>query len=328
LGDPVEPGFLQVLSKGTTPTELPPSNGYSTTGRRRALAEWLVSQDHPLTARVMVNRIWQNHFGRGIVATPSNFGKLGQLPTHAELLDWLATEFIRQGWSIKAMHRLMMNSESYQMSSSFFDEDDAKKDPRNDYLWRYRQHRLEAEIIRDTILAASGNLNPELGGAPFFPPIPKEVQESYPNGKWKANEEGPQVWRRSIYSYFKRGLRYPMFDVFDLPNLNVTCENRVTTTVPTQALTLLNNTFVLDQARYFAERVAKLSGGEQDARVRTAYRIALGRAPREHELDENVAFLNHQHDYHVGRQSKDASLDALVDLCHVILNLNEFMYIR
>jgi hypothetical protein len=327
-GDPVEPGFVTVLAKGNPPTEMPPSNGHTTTGRRRALAEWLLSQDHPLTARVMVNRIWQNHFGRGIVATASNFGHLGQLPTHPELLDWLAAEFVRQGWSIKAMHRLMMNSESYQMSSSFFDEANAKKDPRNDFLWRYRQRRLEAEIIRDTILAAAGNLNLEMGGAPFFPPIPKEVQESYPNGKWTANEEGPAVWRRSIYSYFKRGLRYPMFDVFDLPNLNVTCEGRVTTTVPTQALTLLNNSFVLDQAEYFAKRVAAQTGGEQDARIRTAYRIALGREPTADEIDENVTFLNRQHDYHEGQSEDNAELAALVDLCDVILNLNEFLYIR
>jgi hypothetical protein len=328
LGDPVEPGFLSALTRGNPPTAIPPDNGHTTTGRRRALAEWLVSPTHPLTARVMVNRIWQNHFGRGIVATPSNFGKLGQLPTHPELLDWLATEFMRQGWSIKAMHRLMMNTESYQMSSAFFDDANAAKDPGNDYLWRYRQRRLEAEIIRDTILAASGNLNPEMGGEPFFPPIPKEVKESYPNGKWKMSEEGPAVWRRSIYSYLKRGLRYPMFDVFDLPNLNVTCENRVTTTVPTQALTMLNNTFVLDQARYFAERVAAKAGNEQDARVRAVYRIALGREPRPEEMEQNVAFLNRQHQYHEQRPGVDADLSALIDLCDVVLNLNEFLYIR
>jgi hypothetical protein len=327
-GDVVEPGFLGVLSDGKPPTELPPSNGHITTGRRRALAEWLLSPDHPLTARVMVNRIWQNHFGRGIVATASNFGKLGQLPTHPELLDWLATEFVRKGWSIKSMHRLMMNSESYQMSSSFFEEANAKKDPRNDFLWRYRSRRLEAEIIRDTILAAAGNLNLEMGGKPFFPPIPKEVQESYPNGKWTANEEGPAVWRRSIYTYFKRGLRYPMFDVFDLPNLNVTCESRVTTTVPTQALTLLNNSFVLDQASYFAQRVTAQAGSEQDARIREAYRIALGRQPTAEEMNENVAFLNRQRGYHDGESAENAELAALVDLCDVILNLNEFLYLR
>jgi hypothetical protein len=327
-GDPVEPGFLGVLSDDNPPTELPPSNGHITTGRRRALAEWLLSEDHPLTARVMVNRIWQNHFGRGIVATASNFGQLGQLPTHPELLDWLATEFVRRGWSVKSMHRLMMNSESYQMSSSFFDEANAKKDPRNDFLWRFRSRRLEAEIIRDTILAAAGNLNLEMGGKPFFPPIPKEVQESYPNGKWTANEEGPAVWRRSVYSYFKRGLRYPMFDVFDLPNLNVTCESRVTTTVPTQALTLLNNSFVLDQARYFAQRVTAQAGSEQDARIRAAYRIALSREPSAEEMAENVAFLNRQHEYHAGESDGNADLEALVDLCDVILNLNEFLYLR
>jgi Protein of unknown function (DUF1553)/Protein of unknown function (DUF1549)/Planctomycete cytochrome C len=328
-GDVVEPGFLGVLSHGNPPTALPPGDGRVSSGRRRALAEWLVSPDHPLTARVMVNRIWQNHFGRGIVATPSNFGHLGQLPTHPELLDWLATEFVRQGWSIKTMHRLMMNSETYQMSSAFFDEADAKKDPRDDYLWRYRQRRLEAEVIRDAILDAAGNLNLQIGGPPFFPPIPKEVLESNPNGTWEASEEGPAVWRRSVYSYFKRGLRYPMFDVFDLPDLNVTCEGRVTTTVPTQALTLLNNPFVLEQAGYFAKRVAAQAGNEQDARVRAAYRIALGREPKESEIEENVAFLNRQHDYHESRHAgEDASLLALVDLCHVILNLNEFVYLQ
>jgi hypothetical protein len=214
------------------------------------------------------------------------------------------------------------------MSSSFFEEANAKKDPRNDFLWRYRSRRLEAEIIRDTILAAAGNLNLEMGGKPFFPPIPKEVQESYPNGKWTANEEGPAVWRRSIYTYFKRGLRYPMFDVFDLPNLNVTCESRVTTTVPTQALTLLNNSFVLDQASYFAQRVTAQAGSEQDARIREAYRIALGRQPTAEEMNENVAFLNRQRGYHDGESAENAELAALVDLCDVILNLNEFLYLR
>lgn len=319
-GQTVEPGYIEVLSRGKPFDAKSPPHRIST-GRRLALANWIASSENPLTARVMINRIWMHHFGEGLVYTASNFGSMGTRPANPELLDWLATEFVRKGWSIKAMHRLIMNSESYQMASSHADPAAAKADPENKLLWRYRQRRLEGEVIRDIILDASGNLNLEAGGPGFFPPIPEEVRASFPKGKWDMAEPGPENWRRSIYLYAKRGLRYPLFEVFDLPNMNVTCERRTTTTVPTQALTLLNNQFALRQARHYAERVAKLSD-EAAGQIREAYRIALSRTPTESELDANLDFLQQQTKYHDG----DA-LAALTDLCDVILNLNEFLYV-
>jgi hypothetical protein len=167
-----------------------------------------------------------------------------------------------------------------------------------------------------------------MSGKPFFPPIPASLREGFNKGEWVMTKEGPDTWRRSVYSYWKRGLRYPMFEVFDQPDPNVTCERRNTTTVPTQALTLLNNEFILMQADFFAKRVAGMAGPEQDARVRAAYRIGLGRDPRANELEQNVKFLNEQQAYHRGRGIAEPEHMALVDLCDVVLNLNEFVYIN
>jgi hypothetical protein len=324
----VEPGYLQALVNGAPQTSHPPKTG-SSSGRRRALAEWIVSPDNPLTARVMVNRIWHWHFGRGIVATPSNFGKMGAKPSHPELLDWLATEFIRQGWSVKQIHRLIMNSETYKMSSGFSQAANLEKDPANIYLWRFPLRRLEAEAIRDVILSASGRINLQAGGQPFFPAIPKSVRESYLQGKWVMTAEEPSTWRRSVYAYWKRGLKYPMFEVHDQPDPNVTCEMRNTTTVPTQALTLLNNEFVLIQARHFAERVVREAGAGPANQIRVLYQIALGREPSRKEMDQSLTFLQNQRDYHINRASgADSGLSALTDLAHVMLNANEFVYIN
>ncbi len=327
----VEPGFLKVLAKPSDRVAHPPGDGYLTSGRRRALGEWIASPENPLTARVMVNRIWHWHFGRGIVPTPGNFGKMGMAPSHPELLDWLATEFVRQGWSIKQMHRLIMNSETYKMSSGFYQAANVEKDPNDVYLWRFPLRRLEAEAIRDVILAASGQLNLEAGGPPFFPSIPKSVREGYRQGRWEMTKEEPATWRRSVYSYWKRGLKYPMFEVFDQPDLNVTCERRNVTTVPTQSLTLLNNEFVLMQAKYFAERVLREAGADPARQIREVYRIALSRAPTQKELDSMLAFLTKQKAYHEARLSgsgESAALAALTDVTHVTLNANEFVYIN
>ncbi len=320
LGDVVEPGVIEALAGKGTFEPASPQHRIST-GRRLALARWITSPENPLSARVMVNRIWMHHFGEGIVRTASNFGSMGTHPTHPKLLDWLATEFVDRGWSIKAMHRLIMSSDSYQMASAHSDPAAAKADPDNALLWRYRQRRLEGEVIRDIILNASGNLNLQAGGPGFFPPIPDEVRESFPKGKWDMSEPGPVNWRRSVYAYAKRGLRYPLFEVFDQPNMNVTCEQRTTTTVPTQALTLLNNEFALRQASAYAKRVAGLADSDE-GRVRAAYAIALSREPTKGEMDANLEFLRRQRGYHQG----DA-LKALTDLCDVILNLNEFLYV-
>ncbi len=327
----VEPGYLRVLTSGAPPAVArPPKNAVSgaSSGRRRALADWIASSENPLTARVMVNRIWHWHFGRGIVRTPSNFGLMGAKPSHPALLDWLSTEFIRQGWSIKQMHRLIMNSETYQMASSFARATNQEKDPTNNYLWRFPLRRLEAEAIRDGILSASGQLNPQAGGAPFFPAIPKSVRESYLQGKWVMTKEEPSTWRRSVYAYSKRGLKYPMFEVHDQPDPNVTCEMRNTTTVPTQALTLLNNEFVLLQARHLAERVLREAGSDPAAQIRVLYRIAFSREPLESEMVQFQAFIRKQRDYHIAQAVSDPLLAALTDLAHVVLNANEFVYIN
>ena len=321
-GTVVEPGFLQILGL-EAPITIPPADGRITTGRRRALAEWIARPDNPLTARVMVNRIWQHHFGRGIVSTPSNFGRLGRRPSHPELLDWLATEFVRAGWSVKQMHRLIMNSETYQMASEYANPVALDKDPDNLLLWHYPNRRLEGEAIRDSILAVSGNLNTKSGGPAFFPSVPETVRKAVYKGIWVVTDDGPDIWRRGVYSYYKRGMKYPMFEVFDQPDPNVTCESRSVTTVPTQALTLLNNEFVLTQARAFAQRVLTAAGPEQEAQVRAAYRLSLSREPQPAELRANVEFLNRQLSAHGG-----SALAALTDLCDVILNLNEFLYIN
>jgi hypothetical protein len=323
----VEPGYLQVLVNGSPPPVARPPKSGGSSGRRRALAEWIASPDNPLTARVMVNRIWGWHFGRGLVPTPGNLGKMGVAPSHPELLDWLATEFIRQGWSVKRMHRLIMNSNTYKMASSFSQAENLEKDPNNIYLWRFPLRRLEAEAIRDVILSASGKINLQAGGEPFFPSIPASVRDSYRQGRWVMTKEEPSTWRRSIYAYWKRGLKYPLFEVHDQPDPNVTCEKRNITTVPTQALTMLNNEFVLIQARNLAERISRDAGGDPVKQVRLLYRIALSREPVQKELEKNLAFILSQRDYHSARGS-DADLEALTDLAHVMLNTNEFVYIN
>jgi hypothetical protein len=310
----VQPGFLRVLSKSDKAAADPPKNGYPTSGRRRALAEFIASENNPLTARVMVNRIWYQHFGQGIVATPNNFGKMGARPTHPELLDWLATEFVRRGWSIKQMQRLIMASETYKMASAYYLPQAAEKDPNDKLMWRFPIKRLEAEIIRDAVLSASGQLNPEAGGRPFFPSVPKSVVAAASNrGIWTMTKENPSTWRRSIYAYVKRNMKYPMFDVFDQPDTNITCERRDVTTVPTQALTLLNNEFVLLQAKLFGERIAREAGSDPVAQVKLAYRIAFSREPAARELEESVKFVKEQ---------------GISDLAHVMFNANEFLYVN
>ncbi len=335
----VEPGYLKVLVDAKQPpiSHVPNRTDYVTSGRRRALAEWIVSPENPLSSRVMVNRVWYWHFGRGIVATPGNFGKMGMAPSHPELLDWLATEFVRQGWSVKQMQRLIMNSETYKAASSFYNATNADKDPTDTYLWRFPLRRLEAEAIRDAILSASGQLNLQAGGEPFFPSIPKSVREGYRQGKWVLTKEEPSNWRRSVYSYWKRGMKYPMFEVMDQPDVNITCEKRNVSTVPTQALTMLNNEFVLIQARYLAERVTAEAGNDTAAQVKLLYRIALSRSPSEKELQGNLEFMKKQREFQVAKSAgsgsganaeQNSDTSALIDLAHVMLNANEFVYVN
>ncbi|MDX2179190.1 MAG: DUF1549 and DUF1553 domain-containing protein [Bryobacteraceae bacterium] len=310
-GVPVKPAFPKMLVTGTPPVELPPHDG-RTSGRRRALAEWLVSPDHPLTAKVFVNRVWHHHFGRGIVATLDNFGKLGDAPSHPELLDALAKEFVADGWNIKNLHRRMVMTEAYRRESSFDHAGNLKIDPENISLWRFRMQRLEAEAVRDQILAVAGSLNRTVGGPAVFPPLAPEVAAQMKNGIWNTQPEGPETWRRSVYVYRKRGLPFPFFEVFDLPDQNATCNRRNTSTVPTQALTLLNNEFVLAQSERLAARVKEstVDPGEQ---VGMLYQFALGRTP---ELRERQLALDY------------LKTGSLAGLGHVLFNTSEFLYLR
>ncbi len=228
------------------------------------------------------------------------------------------------------MQRLIMNSETYKMASAYSREADLKTDPTNVYLWRFPPHRAEAEIIRDITLDASGKLNPQMGGEPFFPAIPASLRADQPRGTWELTKEEPSTWRRSVYAYVKRGLKYPMFEVFDEPDLNVSCERRATSTVPTQALTLLNNQFTLMQANFFADRVWKAAGPDPQKQVSEMYRIALSREPTPTEMRDNLAFLKKQTESASAKNGSgdSAARSALDDLAHVTLNLNEFVYIK
>ena len=311
-GSLMAPGFVTVATYGNPPTEIPRPEG-RTSGRRLALAEWLTSAQNPLPARVMVNRIWHHHFGRGIVGTLDNLGKVGDQPTHPELLDWLAVEFVNRGWSIKQMHRLIMTSAAYQMASVFEDAGGAATDPENRYLWRFRTQRLEAEIVRDTIMAVSGGIDLTVGGPPVFPYVPEEILRSQLHGIWRNHPDGPHVWRRSIYVYARRSLGFPFFETFDLPDQNVTAAARNVSTVPTQALTLLNNPFVLGQAQLFADRLGQSAPDDVAKQIDLAYRIALTRPPTDEEAAVAMDLVERQ---------------SVVDFAHVMLNLNEFLYTR
>jgi hypothetical protein len=311
-GPEMKPGFVSVITYGNPPVELPPASGH-TSGRRRAMAEWLVSPENPLTARVIVNRIWHHHFGRGIVPTLDNFGKMGELPANQELLDWLAVEFMDRGWSVKQMHRLLMTSQAYQMTSQFDDASNMAKDPEDRLCWRFRMQRLDAEILRDSILAVSGTLNTQMFGKPVFPKLPQEILAQTKEGIWLDREDGPEVWRRSIYIYRKRGLPFPLLDAFDLPNQNISCGARNVTTVPTQALTLMNDEFILRQAQLFANRLEEAASADPRKQVELGYRLALSRSPEAEERKLALEFLA-QH--------------KLADFAHVLLNLNEFLYVR
>ncbi len=309
-GSEMRPGFATVASSPETSVELPPANGH-TSGRRLALAEWLVSPENSLAVRVIVNRVWHHHFGRGLFASLDNVGKMGDLPTHPELLDYLATDFRETGWSFKKLHKLILTSAAYQRTSQDENPVNLAADPRNLLLWRYRAHRLEAEAVRDQMLAVSGALQRELYGPAVFPRLSQEVLAQMKNGIWKDQPEA-STYRRSVYVYRKRGLPFPMFEVFDLPDQNISCAGRNVSTVPTQALTLMNNDFVLSQARLFAARIQE-AALDPSAQIDTAYRLALGRPPQAEERRLAAEYL------------KSGTLEGFA---HVLLNLNEFVYLR
>ncbi len=268
----VQPEFPAALAGDTKPSIKPLENS---TGRRTALAEWLASPGNPQTARVMVNRIWHHHFGKGIVGTPSDFGVQGDRPTHPELLDYLATEFVKNGWSIKAMHRLIVNSATYRQSAGY-DPIAAKIDPEDRLLWRYPRHRLEGEVIRDSALAAAGLLNPKMGGPSIFPEVPAGMES---RGGWHVNDDASERNRRSVYVFVRRNTRYPMFEAFDMPDTHESCGRRYNTITPIQALSLLNDRMTMDWAKAFAGKVIAAAGDDEQKQIETAYQMAFDRKP-------------------------------------------------
>jgi Protein of unknown function (DUF1553)/Protein of unknown function (DUF1549) len=326
----VQPGFLTLLDPA--PAKITPPVGVESTGRRTALAHWLTGPDNPLTARVMVNRIWQHHFGRGIVGTPSDFGVMGERPTHPELLDWLAREFVRSGWSMKQMHRLILTSAAYQQSTAFR-KDAAETDPSNRLLWAFPRQRLEGEVIRDAALMVSGNLNLEVGGPSVFPDLPDGMGALRGGWKLSAPEERN---RRSVYIFVKRNTRYPMMEIFDMPDTHESCSRRDVTTTAPQALTMLNDKVTLEWAQAFASRA--LASNDP---VERAYRLAYLRSPDSWEKDTVATFFHKQKQVIADRLAKGEKLAlpttvpegadpayaaAFVDFCHMLLNSNEFVY--
>jgi mono/diheme cytochrome c family protein len=320
-GDKVEPAFPVVLG-GVKPVVPTPPPGAKTTGRRLALANWIAAPDNPLTARVMVNRIWQYHFGRGIVRSSSNFGMQGDKPTHPELLDWLAGEFVRCGWSMKAMHRLIVSSNAYRMSSRSNDKM-LSLDPINDLFWRFDMRRLTAEEIRDSILTLSGTLNLKMYGPGVYPAIPAEVMagQSMPGKGWGKSPVEEQC-RRSVYVHVKRSLLTPILESFDTAETDRSTPVRFVTTQPTQALALLNGEFVHKQAGLFAERLRREAGSDVGKQVRLALQLATTRRPAEREIRRGVELI-------AGLKAKDGvgSEEALKYFCLVVLNMNEFVYL-
>jgi hypothetical protein len=334
-GAEVQPGYLTIIDKADA-TVVPPTNCEST-GRRTALANWLTDPQNPLVARVMVNRIWQYHFGRGIVGTPSDFGMMREPETHRELLDYLAVTFIEKRWSIKAMHKLMMLSRTYQQASDH-NEAAAQKDPDNLLLWKFRRQRLSGEEIRDAILAVSGKLNRTMGGPSVFPDIPKEMEV---RGGWNRKETEDAKNRRSVYVFVRRNSRYPMFQAFDMPDTHESCARRSTTVTAPQALSLLNDKAMLQAAVSLAERAMKSPNAS--VWVKQAYRLAFARQPDAQESALAASFLKQQAALLQARLNEKkpvalptnlpanleaATAAAFVDFCHVLLNTNEFVYVN
>jgi hypothetical protein len=322
-GSVMTPGVLSVATMGEWAFPEAPEDAPSS-WRRRGFADWLVNPDNPLTARVMVNRLWQHHFGEGIARTPSNFGKMGTAPTHPQLLDWLAVEFVEQGRSQKAMHRLMLTSEAYRMSSMDVTSNVAI-DPENRYLWRMPRLRLEAEIIRDSILAVAGSLDDTVGGPAIFPFVDPDLFERSSNRNWPGkSDEDPSTWRRSLYVFSKRSIRYPMFETFDQPNLINSIDRRNRTTIAPQALILMNSPMVLFQAGQFAARVRAEAGESVAAQVDRAMLLALGRLPDEFERARAIEFTGPPSAS--ARPPGAGGVDGLVEFCHILFNLNEFLF--
>jgi hypothetical protein len=312
-GPEVAAEFLPALCANPAATRAHPEPSSRSSGRRTALVDWLVRPDHPLTARVIVNRLWQQFFGRGIVTTPSDFGTTGEQPSHPELLDWLATELVAQGWKIKSIARLILTSAAYRQSSRG-DRAAQIADPENTLVWRQNRRRLDGEAIRDALLAVSGRANQIMGGPSVFPELPAELSKLSSKGAvWPVSARREDRERRSLYVFVRRNLRYPLFEVFDRPDTNASCPARPVTTIAPQALALLNGRLAHDSALALAARAAEQAGAERSKQIDHVGRLAFGRDPDTAERRMMSEFLDNG--------------GTLAELCLALLNSNAFLYV-
>ncbi|NND95954.1 MAG: DUF1553 domain-containing protein, partial [Pirellulaceae bacterium] len=299
----------------------PQKDADSPAGRRRVLADWIASADNMLTARVMANRVWQYHFGRGIVRSSNNFGQLGTPPTHPKLLDWLAFRLIDDGWKLKSMHRLIMSSRTYQMSSAS-NPDAIASDPNNDLFWRFDPRRLGAEEVRDSILATNGSLNPKTYGPSIYPELSAEVKagQSRPGAGW-GNSSPEEQNRRSIYIHVKRSLLTPLLSAFDFPDPDLTCEARFMTLQPGQALSMMNSDFIHQQAKRLVDSIGGVDQSNADV-VRKTVRAVLAREATHQEITDGTTLIKEL------EKSDKISRNRAVQLyCLTVLNWNEFLFI-
>ena len=316
----VKPAFPQILTPPAVAVPENYGNGNQTTGKRRVLAEWIASKENPMTAKVMANRLWQHHFGRGIVRSSNNFGHIGDQPTHPELLRWLAAELIEGGWKLKRMHKLIMMSRAYQMSSAS-QKTALASDPNNDLFWRFDMRRLAAEEIRDSILNLTGQLNLKMAGPSIYTEIPQEVARtaSRPGAAWGRSSKEDAA-RRSVYIFVKRSLHEPFLASFDWADTDNTCDVRFVTTVPTQTLTMMNSKFLNDSAEVLANRLQTEAATTPD-RVARAIQLATSRPATKQDIADGVALIEHY------TKNGIAEAQALHRFCLLVLNLNEFVYL-
>jgi len=328
-GPEVPPAAPLVLV--SNPLRFPePETDAKSSGRRRTLAEWIAAPENPLTWRVLANRIWQHHFGRGLVATPSNFGFNGARPTHPELLDYLAARLASDGGRWKPLHKLLLMSATYRQASQP-NELGQRIDPENAFLWRASRQRLEAEALRDSILAVSGKLNPQLGGPGIKPRIRADLLTASQRNKWPVlTSEGPAQWRRSVYIYAKRQLLMPIMELFDAPTTTDSCAERMQSVVPTQALVLMNDEFVEDHAGFLALRAVAEAGEHLSHVIERMQSLALAKPAGPQRLKQAVAFVEAREAVYakVPSPTNLPRQRALTDLAHVMFNSSEFIYIE
>ncbi len=317
-GPILQAAFPRIANVSNDAIALPAADAKSS-GRRSSLANWLTRPDNSMATRVLVNRIWQGHFGTGLVASSSDFGVMGTSPTHEELLDWLATELPRLDWSRKRLHRLIVTSSVYRQASKSVawtpssERSDGGVQATEALLAHFPRRRLDGEAIRDALLAASGELNRQPGGPGFRPPLPDELVRTLLKSQWPVTPEVDQHRRRSVYLFARRNLRYPIFEVFDKPDSNASCPRRNVSTIAPQALLLLNADDSVVAARHLAENIENRTGSDRRVAIELAYRHILNRKPTAEDVRDAEQFLT--------------SDSALADLCLALFNLNEFVYV-